>query len=199
MMTDDISIVDSLKSGDDNAVRRLIDAYGTRLTRSACLLCGNETDAQDIVQETFITAIKSIKKFKGNSKLYTWLHGILINITRHWLRRKKTHVALDDIPDRSDNCADVKDVERRSTKSALMKSIQKLSPEQREVVVLRYFEEMTIPEIAAATHTRKGTVKSRLHYALEKLKAIVPEDMHADIASEAYPAIRNVNICKQKT
>lgn len=176
-MRDDIAIVDAWKNGDNEAVQWFIDTYGTRLVRSAYLLCGNEADAQDIVQETLVTALKSCHKFKGKSRLYTWVHGILINVTRHWLRARKIHVPIEDIPERTDECADVREVERRSTHALLVSRIRELPPAQREVIVLRYFNEMTVPEIAAATHTRQGTVKSRLHYALKQLQTLLPADV----------------------
>ena len=158
MMTDDARIVDALRADEPGSVQALIDAYGTRLVRSACLLCGNATDAQDIVQDTLITAVRSIRKFRGKSRLYTWLHGILINITRHSLRTRRPRVDLDDVPEPSDHGAHTRDIENSSLHDALMHCVRQLSQEHRDVVVLRYFEEMTLEEISAATGDRKSVV-----------------------------------------
>ena len=155
----------------------LIKTYGTRMLRSAYLLCGNHTDAQDIVQDTFITAVKSIHKFQGRSAFYTWLHGILINVTRHFLRSRKSTVPLDNIAEPVDTTNHLKQVEQASVRKCLLKVIAGLSHEHREVILLRYFEEMKIVEIADALGISKGTVKSRLHYALKRLRTTVPDDL----------------------
>ena len=73
----------ALKGQDPEAVEELVNSYGDRLLRSAFLLCGNETEVQDIVQDTFLHAIRSVHRFQGRSTIYTWLHAILVNLTRH--------------------------------------------------------------------------------------------------------------------
>ena len=179
-MTDDTSIIEGLKNQSSDAVDELVNMYGTRLVKSAFLLCGNEADAQDIVQETFITAIRVFKKYQGRSALYTWLHGIMINEYRHFRRKQKYHVALDELPDQSDNCSQTIQLENRSTRELLLECMNSLTPEHREVLVLRYFEDMTLQEIAVATGTRTGTVKSRLHYAVNKLRDVLPQELHPE-------------------
>jgi RNA polymerase sigma-70 factor (ECF subfamily) len=115
-MTDDTAIVEGLRQNEPDAARRLVDAHGRRLLRSAVLLCGNEPDAQDAVQETLITAVKVIARFRGSSALYTWLHGILINVVRHIVRGRKPTIALDEAPEQADSrTPDI----RRSQLSAL--------------------------------------------------------------------------------
>jgi hypothetical protein len=66
----------ALKGQDPEAVEELVNSYGDRLLRSAFLLCGNETEAQDIVQDTFLQAIRSVHRFQGRSTIYTWLHAM---------------------------------------------------------------------------------------------------------------------------
>jgi len=179
-MTDEEHIVNGMKNQSSVAVDELVNMYGMRLVKSAFLLCGNEADAQDIVQDTFITAIKAISKFRGTSSLYTWLHGIMINVYRHFRRKQKSHVTLDDLPEQSDDSRQTSQLENRSTREVLLECMDNLSSEHREVLVLRYFEGMTIQEIAEATGMRKGTIKSRLHYAIVKIKDILPEELHPE-------------------
>src|SRR3989442_11221412 len=76
-------------------LQELIESYGDRLLRSAWRLCGDETEAQDLVQETFVQALKSAHRFRGNSAVYTWLHGILLNVCRRHLRKQK-RLVLDE-------------------------------------------------------------------------------------------------------
>jgi RNA polymerase sigma-70 factor (ECF subfamily) len=191
-MTNDDTVIKGLKNQSSDAVDELVDLYGTRLVKSAFLLCGNEADAQDIVQETFITAIKAIRKFRGASSLYTWLHGIMINEYRHFKRKQKSHVTLEHLPEQSDECRQTNQLENRSTRELLLECMNSLSSEHREVLVLRYFEEMTIQEIAKTTGMRKGTVKSRLHYAIVKLKDILPEELQPERMQRSEEQVKKV-------
>ena len=81
--------VPAFKAPESLDLQELIDACGDRLLRSACLLCGDATEAQDLVQETFVQALKSAHRFRGDSAVYTWLHGILLNVCRRHLRKQK--------------------------------------------------------------------------------------------------------------
>src|SRR6266446_3726570 len=81
--------VPAFKEPSSLDLQELIESYGDRLLRSACLLCGDETEAQDLVQETFVQALKSAHRFRGDSAVYTWLHGILLNVCRRHLRKQK--------------------------------------------------------------------------------------------------------------
>src|ERR1043166_2740030 len=78
-------------------VEEFIDVHGDRLLRSAYLLCGDETEAQDLVQETLIQAIKSWRGFRGESGLYTWIHGILLNLCRRYHRKRKRLVYDEEL------------------------------------------------------------------------------------------------------
>src|SRR5215469_7516780 len=86
---DERKLVAALKNQEPEAVQELVRAYGDRLLRSAFLLCGSETDAEDLVQETFLQAIRSTRRFGARSTLYTWLHAILLNLSRHYHRERK--------------------------------------------------------------------------------------------------------------
>jgi RNA polymerase sigma-70 factor (ECF subfamily) len=129
-------------------------------------MCGNETDAQDLVQETLIQAITASHKFRGDSAVYTWVHGILLNVSRNHYRKQKRLVydeermLQEESPEPELHAHDVD-----FCSAQLAKSLQALSPEHREVIVLRYFEELKLGEIAQQLGVSNGTVKSRLHYA----------------------------------
>ena len=156
-----------------------LQAHGDRLLRSACLLCGNPTEAQDLVQETLLQALKSAHRFRGESAIYTWLHGILLNVNRrHW--RKQKRLVLDEgrvreepAPPEIESSGD-----REFHANRLAQALQTLSPEHREVVVLRFFENMKLQAIADQTGASLGTVKSRLHYALRCLERELPAELN---------------------
>ena len=87
---DEEQLVTALKGRDPRVVQELVNSYGDRLLRSAFTLCGNQTEAQDLVQDTFVEAMRSAGRFQGRSTLYTWLHAILLNLTRHYHRGPPT-------------------------------------------------------------------------------------------------------------
>jgi RNA polymerase sigma-70 factor (ECF subfamily) len=151
------------------------------------LLCGNETDAQDLVQETFLQAMKAARRFRGDSSVYTWLHGILLNLFHRHLRNQKRLVFEEEIVLKET-------VEPSATHSGdrdfyadkLAEAIRLLSPEHREVVVLRYYENLKIQEIAERTGVSKGTVKSRLHYAMRCLGQLVPRELNLFVSEDTH-------------
>jgi RNA polymerase sigma-70 factor (ECF subfamily) len=157
----------------------LIDSYGDRLLRSACLLCGDPTEAQDLVQETFVQALKSAHRFRGDSAIYTWLHGILLNVCRRH-RRKQQRVVLEEepVPQESIQPSRADKLDLDFCAKGLIRALQSLSPEHREVIVLRYYENLKIEEIAGQVGVSKGTVKSRLHYAVSHLEQLIPKEMN---------------------
>lgn len=174
----DEQLVSALKDQDPAAVRELLDAYGDRLLRSAYLLCGDETEAQDLVQETFLQAIRSAHRFQGHSSIYTWLHAILLNLARSHHRSQKRIIYDDELVDREMADENAGQLDARTVSSALKSAMQKLSGAHREIIVLRYYENLKIHEIAAHLGVSKGTVKSRLHYALQQLQKYLPGELN---------------------
>jgi RNA polymerase sigma-70 factor (ECF subfamily) len=150
-------------------------------------LACDETEAQDLVQETFVQAMKSAHRFRGDSAVYTWLHGILLNLTRRHLRKQKRLVFDDErLLEETVPPGAADGLDRDFCQTGLALALQNLSREHREVVVLRYFENLKIEEIAQRTGTRKGTIKSRLHYAMRALERIIPKEMNLFASSGTH-------------
>lgn len=167
------------KRADSFDVQEFIDSHGDRLLRSAYLLCGDESEAQDLVQETFLQAIKSWQKFRADSACYTWLHGILRNLCRRHHRKQKRIVYDEDLVLKETFQADhAKGLDQDFCAARLTQALQQLSQEHREVIVLRFYEGMKIEEIARQQDVSTGTVKSRLHYALRCLEQLIPREMN---------------------
>jgi RNA polymerase sigma-70 factor (ECF subfamily) len=173
-------LVTAFKRHDPRAVEQLVDSYGDRLVRSAFLLCGNETEAQDMVQETFLEAIRSVQRFQGRSSIHTWLHAILLNVARHHQRKQKRMVYDNDLVagEISSPEPSLSSMDARTAASALQGALGRLSEAHREVIVLRYYEDMKIHEIAGCLGISKGTVKSRLHYAIGEIQKILPGELN---------------------
>ncbi len=177
---DDEQLAAALKRRDPAALQELFSRCGDRLLRSAFLLCGNETDAQDLVQDTFVQALQSIHRFRGQSSLYTWLHAILLNLTRHYHRDRRRLVCDDALARQDEPAADsgLDPVDAAAACATLKDALQRLSPPHREIIILRFYEQMKIHEIASRLGISAGTVKSRLHYAMNELQRFMPGDLN---------------------
>ncbi len=179
-MDHDESVAAALKCRDPASIEMVIETHGTRLLRSATLLCGNETLAQDLVQDTFVEAYRAIHRFRGQSSLYTWLHAILLNLIHRHFRDSKRFVSQNDIslPElgATEDGSSALDLEFASTE--LARALGRLSGAHREALVLRYYEQMKMPEMARHLGVSTGTVKSRLHYAIQELQKNLPAELN---------------------
>ncbi len=166
---------------DPEALEALVESCGDRLFRSAFLLCGNETDAEDLVQGTFLQGLRSFHRFRNQSSIYTWLHSILLNLVRHYHRTRHRLVYDGDAaktePALLEEAQSGLDLEL--TSAALLDAMARLSAPHREVLVLRYYEDLPIREMAVQLRVSEGTVKSRLHYAILELQKHFP--MHLNL------------------
>ena len=168
-------------------LEQLIGDHGDRLVRSAYLLCGDATEAQDLAQETLLQAFKSAHRFRGESAVFPWLYGILRNLCCRHFRKQKRLVFEEErvLSEASPPGADREtDLEYRSAR--LARALQSLSPEHREAIVLRYFENLRLDDIATRTGASRGTVKSRLHYAVRHLRQLVPPEMNLFVSEDTH-------------
>lgn len=170
----------ALRQGDKDVFVHLLELYGDRLFRSAFLLCGEKNVAEDLVQETFLQGLRSSKKFRGQSAIYTWLHGILLNLNRKRNRNIFRLVfpgRLPEIQDRSLKEKILPDDSKKITE-LINSSLQLLPLKHREVLIMFYFENLSIEKISRQIGVGEGTVKSRLHYARAKLEKFLPPELN---------------------
>jgi RNA polymerase sigma-70 factor (ECF subfamily) len=178
---DEAELVAALKRGEPVAMETVVEIHGERLLRSATLLSGDQSLAEDLVQDVFIEAGHSIHRFREHSSLYTWLHSILLNLVRHHRRDSKRLVydnelaAQDQTPGPE---AAAHPLDLHHAESELTRALRQLSDAHREVLVLRYYERMKIDEIACCLGVSKGTIKSRLHYAIDQMQKLLPPEMN---------------------
>jgi RNA polymerase sigma-70 factor (ECF subfamily) len=168
------------QGGDDETVRLLVERFGPRLLSAATLLCGNATDAQDLMIDTLQHAVRSIKGFREEASFFSWLYGILFNLNRAvWRKRAKLPlVYTDELPEVAADAPVVGGgLDAAAAADNLAAAVRQLSEPLQAVVVLRYYGEMSIAEVAAALRISPGTVKSRLFSATRKLKELLPEEM----------------------
>jgi len=164
----DQRIIDRIQKKDPEVFEKILSLYGDRLYRSAYCLTYAVTDAEDLVQETFLQAFNTGERFQGKSKIYTWIYGIMFNLFREKLRKNKKKLInfaeIEDVAEKSDT------VEGATKIEVINEAVEELDKEYGIIIKLRYFENLSIDEIAKKLNLKKGTVKSRLHYAKEKIK-----------------------------
>jgi len=173
-------LVRRLKEGDDDeTVRLLVERFGPRLLSAAMLICGNATDAQDLMIETLQRAVRKISTFQEKASFFSWLYKILFNQNRMaWRKRSKLPLIFtDEVPDvASDEPLAGSRLDSTEVADGLEKAIRQLSEPLRAVVLLRYYGEMNIEEVAKTLNISPGTVKSRLFSATRKLRELVPTE-----------------------
>ena len=180
-MTDDtMSICRGLKQRDPELLDALIEQYQYRLFRYLVHLTGNRERAEDFFQETWVRVLERGHQYDGKWKFEAWLFTIARNLILDWHRRKKPE-SLDSLAGIDENAAfDVKD-EKSATplesfldeeqRAGIQSSLTKIPVIYREVLVLRFQEEMQLEEIAGVLSTPVSTVKSRLYRGLDALRA----------------------------
>jgi len=181
----DQDLVERARRGDQTAAHEIVDRYATELYRLAVSMVGNAADAEDVLQETFAGAFRSLPSFEGRSSLKTWLTRILVRQAArcHRSRGARKALSLDELSEAS-RAALAGGKPNPSTddldiRMDVLSALDTLSPEHREVVVLRELQEMSYQEIADVLGLPQGTVESRLFRArrqlAERLQAYLPE------------------------
>jgi len=171
----DHELVSRARSGDRSALHTLVDRHARSLFTLAVRLVGQVADAEDVLQETFAGAFRSLATFREQSSVKTWLTQILILQAAQYHRTRLRHPAgrLDglDVPARSDGPAGPAVDLRLDLGSALLALCQ----EHREVIVLRELQGMSYDEMALVLKVPRGTVESRLFRARRQLQHLLKE------------------------
>lgn len=175
-MKDQEKIIARARRGDADAFEQLVAAYRDQVFRLALRMCGSEADADEVAQEAFLSAWKALPNFRGESQFSTWLYQLTTHAAIDLMRREKRQIAAADITEVS--AADPapspqQQAEQSEQREIVRDAILQLAPEQREVVVLRFMEELSYEEIGAVLKLPPGTVKSRLNRAKAQLKEIL--------------------------
>ena len=169
-MTED-QAVQRCQHGERDAFRYLVERYQDVVFGTAYNMTGNRALAEELAQEAFLSAWKGIRSFRRGRPFKPWLIRILVNAVMAHRRRRSvetTPIEESEWADDAEHPADL--TESRLEQQTLQQAIRGLGPEHRQVVVLRYFADMTVPEVARASGVREGTVKSRLYRAHQALR-----------------------------
>ena len=180
-MQAEAKLVQALQSPDDReaAFRELINCYKERLYWHIRKIVLDHEDADDVLQNTFIKVYRSIDRFKGDSKLYTWMYRIATNESLSFLKSKarRNNVSVDELKQQQlgELQSDVY-FEGSAIQLQLQKAIASLPEKQQLVFNMKYFEDMTYEELSAILDTSVGGLKSSYHIAVKKIKAFLDQN-----------------------
>lgn len=169
----EILLISRARGGDRDAFGALVEQYRDNVYRLAYRMCGNAYDADEAAQEAFVAAWRALPNFRGDAKFSTWLYRLTTNAAIDVMRREKRHQIMGDgeMVDLADDADSPQEtVERTEQQEAVQKALATLSEEYREVLLLRYMEELDYAEIAEVLQLPSGTVKSRINRAKAALK-----------------------------
>jgi RNA polymerase sigma-70 factor, ECF subfamily len=203
---DDGDLVRRLRDGDEEAFETMVRRHGGRMVAVARRFLPVEQDANDAVQEAFISAFKAIHNFNGEARLSTWLHRIVVNAALMQLRsrRRRAEESIDNLLPRFDEEGKWADetmrfirtedvsLERSDTRAMVRKCIDQLPDNYRTVLLMRDIEELDTDQVAKMLGATPNTVKVRLHRARQALRAILEREVlasgevlaHADARAE---------------
>ncbi|MBC7366166.1 MAG: RNA polymerase sigma factor [Undibacterium sp.] len=201
----DADLVRRFNSGDDSALREIMERHRVRIYSVAFALLKNRNDAEEIVQDTFIRAHRGLERFRGDCSLATWLHRIALNLARNrywYFFRRRRHVTLSidlAVSDDSqttflemmacDAMSPVREALTGEFSDLIAACMERLGQRQREILILRNSLNHPYVEIARELGISIGTVKSRIARARATLRALLAEncpEFGEEAASEAW-------------
>lgn len=169
-------LVSQCLAGDPYAIETFVRQYETGVFRLALSIVGDVAEANEITQETFISALRSLPTYREEKSFKAWLYTIALNHSRSHLRKHKSLERLGNIlrsvlrVETQKQVLPEEAIIQNEKEAALWNSLNQLDEKFRTVVVLRYFHELSIHEISEILSVNEGTIHSRLHSAREKLR-----------------------------
>lgn len=186
-LNDDSALVARTQAGDPAAFDDLVVKYSPRLYSLVYNMTSNHEDTNDLLQDIFAKAYRSIKGFRGKSSFYTWMHSIAVNMTINFLKKRgrRFSLSLDDVDANVQNDREfidlttgtnpVREADLGELQQRLNEAMMKLSYEHRIVVTMFDIQGMPHAEISKILGISEGTVRSRLFYAHKQLQNYLEE------------------------
>ena len=179
---DENAIIEGMTRGDQRAFRELVERYKKKVYYLALDMAGNPVDAEDISQEVFLKVFRSFATFRKGAKLGSWLYRVTYNASIDHLRRKGAapEAVADELIESSGaseaglprrGAADpAAALESSQLQEQIARALDKISPQEKAVFVLRHYDELMLKDIAASLGLSVGSVKSYLFRAVRKLQ-----------------------------
>lgn len=181
MKEEQAGLITACIQGDETAIAQLIQEYQLGVFRLALSILNEPGEANEVTQDTFIAALNALRSYRENSSFKAWLYTIALNASRSRLRKRKALERLQHNlaaifhvqSQRSPTLEDV--VVGNEEDAALWKALERLGEKHRIPIVLRYYHDLSVSEIADILNIKEGTVHSRLSIARERLRALLDE------------------------
>lgn len=187
-METDVELIRKWKEGDEDAFSAMYERYRQTAMRTAWLLCHNLADSEDIVQETFVQCYFHIQELKDESRFRPWMLKCLVRTGWKLMKKQKKEMPeeqmelhlereryLESTFSGKTSGEPLEEAIAREFSGELTKAVRRLSEKHRLVIVLYYYDELSVHEIAKITGCLEGTVKSRLYFARRQLKKMLSD------------------------
>lgn len=166
--------IDKVCAGNANAYSFLVERYKNMVFTLAVRMVKNREEAEEIAQDAFIKAFRSLSKFKGDSKFSTWLYRIVYNLSIDSLKKQKRLVKPDLIDEINEGNLGLEQdilslIESKERKQIIEKALYLLPEDDRVIITLFYFEELSLQEISDIVAIKANAVKVKLHRSRKKL------------------------------
>jgi RNA polymerase sigma-70 factor (ECF subfamily) len=175
----DYRLIELCRVGDSSAIENFIQTYQQDIYRLALSILDDSSEADDATQESLLAALRALDSFHGASSLRTWLFSITVNVCRTRLQRQKRSARLrqilggmlrvQNIPSVEENTID------KESDEALWRAVHNMDEKHRLPIVLRYYHDLPVAEIAKILQIPEGTVHSRLNTARRLLHEVLKE------------------------
>jgi len=177
MKEEQVGLIADCIKGDEAAIAQLVQTYQVGVFRLALSVLNDPGEANEATQETFIAALRALKSYREKSTFKAWLYKIALNTSRSRIRKRnvlerlqRTLTSIFEV--QSQNSPSPEDVIIENEQDeALWKALESLGEKQRTPIVLRYYHDFSIAEIAEILDLKEGTVHSRLSIGREKLRS----------------------------
>lgn len=169
----DLELVEQINAGNERAFAEIVKRYERRVFFVVKRMLNDEDESADATQEVFIKLHDSLRKFRGDSNLYTYMYRIATNVAISYLRKRKVRavVRLDEIM--SNMLTSSNEPQRESDQGELRKlvaeAVASLPAQQKQVFILRFYEELSYEEIAEVMHRSMGAMKANYFHAMKKI------------------------------
>lgn len=183
----DTDIIQQVLKGDQQAYAILVERYQSYVFTIVLRYVKSREDAEEVAQDIFIKAYRSLADFKGTAKFSTWLYTITTTTSITFLRKKKLEIhSLDNekvfaVADNLDGGLSANQIEQKSKVAMVNEAIKLLSPDDAQVITLFYKGEQTLEEIAQALGKEVNAVKVQLHRARTRLKDKMQKHFSAEV------------------
>ena len=163
-------IIERAKEGDREAMSEIFEIYKNYVARSAYIMLGKSEGAEDITENVFFKVFTNLKSFDIEKDFKPWLSRIILNETRNYIGKNKVTI-LNDSKDLE--LFEAPNILNREEIMDIKEGLKKLSTTEREIITLRYYQELTADEISRILRIPKNTIKVKIHRALKKLRGVV--------------------------